>query len=122
MYVVFYELQNMPLPFQQYINDTLYVFHIMTPQMAYFWTNDEFANSNFLSNVTYTNSLDAEIPYRTLFVVTYDWPEYYWIINHIFLSDYSDIIKEIISNEIAFTYNDIWNISNMKYKIFTNAF
>ena len=44
----------------------------MTPQMAYFWTNDEFANSNFLSNVTYTNSLDAEIPYRTLSEVTYD--------------------------------------------------
>lgn len=72
MYVVFYELQNMPLPFQQYINDTLYVFHIMAPQMAYFWTNDEFANSNFLSNVTYTNSLDAEILYRILSEVTYD--------------------------------------------------
>ena len=120
MYVAFYELQNMPLPFQQYINDTLYVFHIMTPQMAYFWTNDEFANSNFLSNVTYTNSLDAEIPYRTLSEVTYDWPEYYWAINHVFISDpiIRTSLRKLYHNEIAFTYNDIWNISNMKYKIF----
>ena len=72
--------------------------HIMTPQMAYFWTNDESANSNFLSNVTHRNSLDAEIPYRTLSEVTYN---YIIDINTfkpltIFRIAYSEIIEEII--------------------------
>ena len=70
----------------------------MTPQMAYFWTNDESANSNFLSNVTHRNSLDAEIPYRTLSEVTYN---YIIDINTIklltiFRIAYSEIIEEII--------------------------
>ena len=66
--------------------------------MAYFWTNDESANSNFLSNVTHRNSLDAEIPHRTLSEVTYN---YIIDINTIklltiFRIAYSEIIEETI--------------------------
>ena len=82
----------------------------MTPQMAYFWTNDESANSNFLSNVTHRNSLDAEIPYRTLSEVTYN---YIIDINtiklyfHIFILRIQKLLRKLYYNEKAFTYNDI---------------
>ena len=84
----------------------------MTPQMAYFWTNDESANSNFLSNVTHRNSLDAEIPYRTLSEVTYN---YIIDINTFkpltiflfFVLHIQKLLRKLYYNEKTFTYNDI---------------